>query len=603
MALFLPSTTPEPDRYYKYVDNDELEKLKRLLNRDDIHIFRRMHMKIAYVQFFGVLMLIYVGAVLGQFWHSKYFSFGPPVVTRDVNVDVPWKYWLLLSVLAWDRIFAKASSYVIGNWRINVVLNKQKRPMPSEYYSKTMFILITDHIANLLRYAIMLVFVYSQVDFALAYAVPDVLIDTFSAFWSAKRLTQKYRELDKVLCARDDPTPVSPDAKLPKNVSGWNISPFMLTWLQWMEVLLFVLVFYFTGYFDSPYFQLGAPFPLFNKLYKSNTKYALFVVFVFIDQILSSLHTAIVGSYVLSNVLNNSNPDLIYPKNGVRYIYNSRKVFGWIRIIFLLFFILSEFSFLIAMIIGDLLVTFFMLNRILSHRYLKPNSGQRPNWLARMAVSELHITNAVLIELVIVIIVALAKIEIYKLPYFNWPPPLFIFDTLVTSGAVAGFIIFYSVLDRIIYASTTEITYPYIANVITGCDPDGMRYDLPELVFIVFMNSATDWIRRIVGFNFLLSNFALVLFQALADIVTSAVILEHYLAFKDRIAQARATLQYRLDDAAATKQVTTQPTGEHYPPSRKQTQKTQKPIEEREITYDNTNYYENYFELSNKLGD
>lgn len=597
MAQFLLQTTPQPDRYYKYVTASELDNLKKLLNRDDIHIFHNMHMKIAYFQFIGVLMIVYVGFVLGEFWHSAYFSWGVPVKTRDVTITVPWKYWLLLATIAWDRIFAKASSYVIGNWRVNVVFNAAKRPMPSEYYSKTMFILLSDHAVNLLRYAVMIVFLYSQIDFALAFAIPDVLIDIFSSLWSVDRLVRKYKEQDKVLCIREDPTPVSPDDKLPKNVSGWNISPFVLTWFQWLEVLLFILVFLFTGYFDSPYFQFGAPFPLFGKMYKSQSKYGWFVFFVFVDQIFYSIHSAIVGPYITSSLLNNSNPDIIYPKAGARFIYIARKVFGWVRVIFLLFFILSQFSFLLAMIAADLLVTFFMLNKMLSHRYIKPNSGQRPNWFARIPLSEMYVTIVVLIELTIVVIVSLAQLRVYKLPYFQWPPPLLIFDTLITSKIVVSFICIYAFVDRIVYAFTTEITFPYIANVLTGCDPDGMRYDTAELVMIVFMDTTSNWVRRIVGFNFLLGNFSLALFQAFSDILCSAVILEHYLAFKDRANKARMLLQYKLDEApvppppagGGTEMVQMKSVAGQYGKKKRQT-----------LIYDNSHYYQNYFEMSSR---
>ena len=594
MTLYLPISTPQPDRYYKIIDKESVDLLKKQLDRDDIHIFKSMHLKIAYFQFVGVLMLMYVGFVFGNFWQGKYFSWGPPVLTRDVNIDVPWKYWLLISVIAWDRIFAKASSYVIGNWRVNVVQNKDCPVGTSETYAKSMFILLTDHAVNWFRYSIMLVFLYSQIDFALAFAIPDIIIDVASGFWSASNLVKKYKAEDKDLaCVRTNPIPVDPTKKLPKEVSGWGMSPYVVTFFQWIEVLLFVLVFYFTGYFDSPYFHFGAPFPMFGKLMKNNNKYGWFIAFVFVDQVLSSLHTSIVGPYVLSYLLNNSTHDIIYTETGARFIYISKKFLGWMRVIFLLFFVLSQFSFLLAMFLGDFLVTIYMLNRILCTRY---DPSKHTRWFSKMPLSEMKITIVMIVEMTIIVIIAMAQLRIYKLPYFNWPPPLVLFDIVIYSGVSVAFIILYSVIDRIIYAFTTEITYPYIANVITGCDPDGLRYEFPDLILILFMDSSSNWIRRIVGFNFLLSNIALVIFQGFADIVCCGVILEHYLEFKRRIAPARAAIQYALDNERKKQQQQQQ----------QQANKTivipqAKPVKSK-VTARPPTYYDNYFNESNKYG-
>jgi hypothetical protein len=165
-----------------------------------------------------------------------------------------------------------------------------------------------------------------------------------------------------------------------------------------------------------------------------------------------------------------------------------------------------------------------------------------------------------------------------------------LFDIVIYSGVSVAFIILYSVLDRVIYAFTTEITYPYIANVITGCDPDGLRYEFPDLILIIFMDSTSNWIRRIVGFNFLLSNIALVIFQAIADVVCSAVILEHYLEFKRRVNSARMRLQYALDDQKQQQAPINTTPVQSVPKATRSKVSTRPPT-----------YYDNYFN-SNKYG-
>lgn len=532
-AAFAPTGRWQDDRYHRTTDAP-VEKL----DRDKVHVLHKMHMKIVYLQWIGVLALIYVGFVVGDFWTSAYFQWGPPVMTRDVNIDTRWKYWLLIGTIAYDRIAAMAGSYVVGNWRVNVIFNPNRTPLHDrDSYWKTMFILVTDHMVNWLRYSVMVVFIYAQVDFALAFAIPDILIGMFSSFWIVKRLDEKRRESE---CIQDPPAkiaPASPDKPLPREVTGWRLSPMAVTIWQWVNVAIFVVVFYFTGYFKSPYFTFGAPFPLFGRVFKSQAKYAGFIVFVFGDQLIASVHGAIVGPFVMSFVLNNSSPTAHATPRAARFIYLARKIFGWVRIVFLLSFTLSQFDFLVAMFFADFLVTLWMTHRALMNKDGSTEYG-KTNLLATMPLSPLGITIATLVELTIIVIVALAQLKIYTLAYFHWPPPFIIFDTVIATAPLVWIVIVYSVVDRVIFTLTTEITYPYIANVITGCDPSGLPYDVGEMLMIMFMNDVTNWIRRVVGFNFLLSNFSLVLFQGTAEVAMSYIIIERYLGFKEKTIHA-----------------------------------------------------------------
>ena len=531
-------------------------------DRDRIHVMSNMHMKVTWMEFVGVLMLIYVGYILGDFWNSAYFDVGIPVMTRDVNIDKQWEYWLLISVIAWDRIFAFASGEIVGNWRVNHVMN----PLSPDYndisYSKAMFVLMVDHIVNFLRGAVMILFIYAQVDFALAFAVPDILIGIFTTIRNIRKLEEKKRinRLAKEKgCKPEDIQKLLPNGNMitppSTKLTGWHMSPMVLTFFQILELLLFVLVFYFIGYFDTPYFKFTGSFFLFGKTFTKTSEMWGFFTFVLVDAVFSTLHNAIAGPYILSFLLNNSNLYIQGTKARAIFIYIGKKVIGWIRVIFMLNFILSKFPFLLASFISDFCVTWFIFHRSLNakkNRIKEKATNAKidreeaynlANYASGRPLSPYYMTWIAIVWMIFVVIFALAQLQIYNYPYFDWPPPLKVFDTIVTSGIICGFIIGYTIVDRAINTLASEISLPYIANVVSGCDENGLEYDAVELFYICFMYDITGWMRRMVAYNFIFSNISLVIFQGFTDVVVSWIIVVRYLNYKTEAINYHASLE------------------------------------------------------------
>jgi len=552
--------TNDPHRRNSDTDEEYIPVEPIKPDRNRIHLLSGMHMKVTLMEVFGVIMLIYVGYVLADFWGSAYFDVGIPVMTRDVNINKEWEYWLLISVIAWDRIFAFASSEVVGTWRINHVLNPLAPDYENISYSKAMFVLMVDHTVNFLRGAVMILFVYAQVDFAMAFAIPDVLIGIFTTIRSIKKLNEKKRihklakekgckpeDIQKLIVKDDMEHPPS------KKLTGWHISPMVLTFLQLLELLLFILVFYFIGYFDTPYFKFTGSVFLFGKTFKQNKKIWGFFGFVMVDAIFSTLHNAITGPYILSFLLNNSNLHIQGTKSRAKFIYIAKKVIGWVRVVFMLNFIMSSFRYLLATFVSDFSVTWFIFHRSLmskKNKIKEKNTKTKleredirnvSNYAASMPLSPYYMTWVAIAWMVFVVIFALAKLEIYKYPYFSWPPPLKVFDTFVTGGVLCGFLIGYTVVDRAINTLASEIALPYIANVVTGCDPEGLEYDSVELFYICFFYDTTSWLRRIVAYNFIFSNISLVIPQGITDVAVSWIIIVPYLKYKTEVLDYNAS--------------------------------------------------------------
>jgi hypothetical protein len=491
-------------------------------DRDRVHIVPKMHVKIAFLQWVGFLALIYVGYIFGDFWHSQYFSFGPPVMTASVTIKSEWEYWLKIVLFAVDRLVMAAGIHVVTAWKERIVFSEARPPHELQNYWLVMFVLLTDRVVNWMRYAVLVVFLYAQFDFALAMAIPDVLIACGTNVWSIMRYEKKHRE-----CRRPQPQiqPQSPLKKLDNEDAAFNISPVAVTILQWIMVLAYVLVFYFTDFFASPYFYFSTPFVLFGRTFKNWRKLVGFLVFAFADSVIASMYSSIVGPYIVTYILNNSSVTVRYSTSGARFIYLGKRIFGWVRIVFMLSFTNSKFMFLLAMFLGDFMVTIFMTHRAVSRRH---GLRAQKDALAAMPLSALGVTIAVLFELTIVIVVFLAQLKIHKMPYFDFPPPLVLFEVIVTSRVDVVFVILYTVFDRAIYTLSTEITAPYLSNVLYPCDLNGMRYTVPELLLITFTNDFTNWVRRIVAFNFQLSNYSLVLFQGVTDVGLAEIIFKRY---------------------------------------------------------------------------
>lgn len=561
--LYAPAGLPQSYKILEVVPRNRAENalnektLKPMLvDTHSLHMFRQMESKIAWLQIVGVFAIFFLGTVVVEFFGSRYFSFGQPVYVKDVLLDRPWAYQLNVLFIVWDRVFAFITSYYIGRWRNGVLFNNQIEIEDQVSYSKAMFVLLTDHIMTWLRYPVMVVFVYSQIDFALAYAIPDILIGMLAAHMSVTTMINTCETEAIAKKQRSLPAKSAKEALADLNqqwyqtVCGVRLDMVLLiTLCEYLQLVAYIMVFYGTGVLQSNYFQFHPPFAVFGRVFKQKEKYAFIIIFVFIDQILASLLNFIVGPYVNTNIMNASAKftDIRYGVKGARFIYLSRKIFQWIRTMFVLNFTLSQFIFFFFIIIADTIITIWLTDRALANRQnsyelahpevpkQKKTTNRVLQYARELQISPMQIVLVVWLEMIIVILVMIFQFDIQdRLTYFNMPPPLTIFDVVMTSLSPISFVFLYAFVDRIIFTLTTEITFPYISNVISACDPsEDYRYDYYELMFIMTANDITNWIRRIVGFNFLLSNVSLVIIEGGTDIILSWIILERYLRFKN----------------------------------------------------------------------
>lgn len=501
------------------------------LDARDIHLFPNMHIIVTFVSILSLYALMFVGFVIGDFWGSTYFSVGVPVTTRDVDVTKKWEYWLLISIIVWDVFFEYMSNRVIGCWRVNVLIN----PGVTTSYSKSMFVLSVHHMVGFLRVAVMILFVTSQVGFALSYICPSLIIIAYTSTRSVMRRNAKYAAQKD----DDDVNQAKPDVYCPTAATSmWNVDPIVIICFELLEVALFTVVFAAVGYFNAPFFKFSAPFTLFGEEFTSNVQLWVAVLFVFLDTLLSTVYRSVVTPYITGVLENETSEYTQMDDAGATYVYVSNRAITWIRTIFMLNFILSKIPFLLAMFVADSIVTNILTHRQLMtlDKFKSASEHRSPTYdtFTYKQLSLVRLTRISLIEMALVIIFGLAVIKIYKFDYFNWPPPLIIFDTLVASDAYCWYIIVYTVLDRIVNTLSSDIVLPYIVNTLEACDVRGHYYEPIDTFMIVFVFHISNWARRIVSYNFMYSSFSLVLFQALTDICVSYIIVRQYLYYKKK---------------------------------------------------------------------
>lgn len=497
------------------------------LHPDDVHIFKNMQMVIMGLQAFVISMLLnWVNIQLGFYWAS-YYKFGPPVSIRGDTVTSTAAFWVLWTLFLVDRAIASLSGATIGGWRTRVRGSKAAAALPpnSTYgYWTIMWIALVDLAVGWLRMAITVVFIYSQISFALAFMIGDLFVQCF--------LTVCYVEKSRRI-QRGEHVPGRFEHMLAK------ISPLYMSLIEvFVSVPILITAFYVSGFAHSEYFDLGPPIVAFGERIGADWAYALLVVYGFIDQLIASTVNAAFGGWDIGELHNNAVADLHMSPAKARGIFYTRLVCQWIRDIIVINLTLSQFIFTVAFFLADLIVTFFSVYKYLVDVSL--DKTQFANGMQRMAQalpSKAWALAVLVIEIIILFIVA-GAVGLFQTEYFAFPPPLVLFaaEIEITKEGYIVMLAVYVVIDRIVATLTRDITTPWIITVVIGGNPHGKHYGGGD-VMIVAVNAIYKWLRRVLAYNFIIADFLFVAISAVTDIFVSALITERYLDYKAEMRQ------------------------------------------------------------------
>lgn len=494
-------------------------------NRKVVHLHERVNEVIFYLQVGAALFLILICGLF-NFWGGAYFKFGTPVLVHDTLIKEDWHFWLLMSLFFVDRLVAALDNKVMNHFRANefqrrgdaeesqrVEAREGMHDHDKHSFAYVAFILVVDHAINWVRYSALIIFVYAQISFAIAFALPDIIVTILRGY----RALQRYYH----------PNSPGTQALKDEDKSIWyKIPPLAVFFIQLAEIAAFMVVFWIVGFTKSKFFHFGPP--VFMAVEVNYTwAYVLLVFFAAGEQMLVTLERAVVGPWVNDNVYNNSCVATSYTESMTLAIFVVRKFVGWVRMLTIVNFASAQLMFVISMFVGDMIMTFLLTWA----SWARTVQGSYTDRIANSLPSVATITGLTVLEVSIIIAAAISA-QVWRNAYFDWPPPLTVFDTLLARKGEIGVILFFAACDRVVDTLTSEILYPYINNVIYGGDHHDRVYSEADNQRIMSVNLVTSWMRRIVAYNFLFSNISFVFVAAIIDIPLSTLIAHRHMLYK-----------------------------------------------------------------------
>lgn len=506
---------------------DDQSILDHLAPRKNVHYIPHIHVVITYFHVLSFILLTTLGVIFTNMGDSNFFKFTDPVVSGQV-INERWKVIVVCVIIGIDSLFARIASEVIGEWKSLFVRDEKHRNR-----GKAIGLVAFDLMMHWVRTALQTVFLYSQISFAIAFALGDML----AHYVVTKTKVSNYLDREKNTSAAENPY----------NFYRRHWSESAMWMLVAAEVIGFGLLqysFWVSDFFSSDYFKIGPPISFFAVGMNNDLVYWIVFVHAFFDQITASYSTAIISPWIFSYVYNNSNHDTSYSKNEVYTVFYTQKIVNWLRSIVVLNLVMEQVTFTMVFFLAELIYS-------VTHTWISYD---------RRGANPQGIWHAVVLRWIqgIGVIVFALSMQVWKplkivdaegtkteFGYFVLPPPFFLLGELITVRSVFWLFALYAFFDRAIRTLASEIITPYIAFVIDGGDHHDVYYGRLMTKIIVWMDNISNWVRTVFSVHFMLSSFYFSLTMMISDVVTSAFVLDAYMEYKKK-AQNQIDLYHQM---------------------------------------------------------
>lgn len=451
------------------------------------HIVKDIHRMITVMQIIGILFLLAVIFPVTGIVNSSFFKFGPPFVVLDIRITSMPVFLLLASWVIIDRIFAVFSSecfrrmsYVYGNDRTQMFIIKA-----------------VDYSVNGIRTIFTYILLYSQFSFLVIAAVPDII----ATYYMSKYVITKRRNLEEYYD--------------------------VVLYFSVLAIIVFLAFMHALGYVDSPYFHVGAPVLPFGILLSSDFQYSVAVFFVFVDAMLYDYLSSkfdYFKQHVLCNTIAKTRSDLIFENNATIYfIVATATSYQWIRNVFVLNFLFSQFTFTFI----------YLAAKLVSYAFQQYASDDINS--IRVIPQLLVLFTAELIGVVIVI----DSLNPWSLPFFQWPPPLPFFDVDIYKTLHINLVLVYVVYKQMCVSLYNNIT----KNDIDNSYHYGyylLKASSQEVTFFEVCNRLHFWINDMVLVQFAIRNMSFIVVSSIGDIFVIVVVTAKSLNFSEILIAANA---------------------------------------------------------------
>jgi hypothetical protein len=485
----------------------------------NLHLTEKIHMFTAIYTVLQIYVFMIIGSSIVPIFSSEtYFSFGAPVpIAADpLNIESIDEN----SVIAGIAFFFMVDRVV--------TLAAEEAMLRSKTYPKSLkYVMI---ITYYMRYAAHVVFLRTQVSFALAVFIADILVYTLFKWVSIN-------------------SRVAPKTFL------------LLTLVQVAEIPCFLMIYMFAGLFNKGlYFQVGPPLAVFTSaIITENVTYGLVVVISFLDMLLSCAVRNNIETWS-SGTLQNSDKD--HEELGMsiweaRLVSAARMIMYYVRIMFVYSFITTQYIFVVIYIIADIVVTIIYDIRCDERRALRSTHPKRdaPETMTareKAETSDHDSTRIILLAMAqtvetLLIMVAIIVSHWFTESYFEWSHHIIIFDTHITVAPQIKLLLAYVAFNRVSATMMNNVVLPDFNNwMYTSVDEfDGKDlskiYGRWRILWILVVMRAFNWFSFVVQIQFILSNYSFVVIAAAVDVPLSMIVNERHIRYKKHKGQVSYT--------------------------------------------------------------
>jgi hypothetical protein len=500
-----------------------------------LHVCGSIHEVIAYMHVFTMFTLILMGTSFIHIFDGTFFRFGAPIfidAETTIHNNVIFVVLILFTIFA--RVLATVSEEV-GAWVTTALPPPQAggRNTPrGERDRRYWMIMLTRVVGSVMywfNYAYSLIMVRSQISFTVALIFADL-----GVYAIGKHTSILYRLRGRVM-----------DAKSFERILG------VVTFVQILAIPCFFVIFQITGLTTSPYFVVGPKLLIFSTLIENPAEYAFIVVIAFVDQLIASFVRNIIDDWHTSYLQNTerTHDEMILSRTEGVCIFMLKRFMAWLRILFVLFFLVSQFLFVIVYALADVLATV-----ITTHRSLTAPAGAAAGGPSDRAAAENTRTHIIVLAVVqaaetLLLLLTLILTGLVDTTYFSWIHHAIIFGNDISGQSVIVLLLVYIGIERVGATLYNDIILPDYTNWIYGASPapgpDPQPGALiPELrrggyshltnLLILSITRVDFWFRFLMLIQFVLSNVYFVIPAAAVDIVLGAIVLFRHVRVKDK---------------------------------------------------------------------
>ena len=501
-----------------------------------IHLVEYIHQKIVTYQVAAMYFFIVIAYAVLKIMSPAYFTFEGKFTVMGVTTDSEAVKVAILIFFLYDRLLCNLSDEIQMRG-----VKGDKDMTPHAVFLNDICISLVTIVVNVMRYAMLIIFIKAQFSFAFFIVLFDV-----TACALVKYKTVAFNGVPWVF----------ENANLSLYVCMFEIA----------EIPMFLLIFQICGLFNGAYFDFGPPLVVFDETISHTATIVLIVILVFVDRAIQTAYTNNIDSWFHNKMQHTraGKDEIGLGNNEMRYVYITREIMYWLRISFVINFLFAKYYFVFVYIAAEIIPTCIYIarknatktifdkfdNEETKFQYEPVEEGLEIEQLASGGVVDegvvdkkkqevretkrriLMFASIQLIETVYIIIIIVVPNWI-KTMYFRWPSFIVIFDYTITNQRIIIFLLVYVVFDRVSATLYNNIILPDINNWLYR-KGHHLGYNVVETMGIIITSRVVYWFRFILLIQFVLANIFFVITAAVVDIPLTIIVMERYIKYKTR---------------------------------------------------------------------